>query len=541
MNLPIDQIDPPLDSVRRRAVTPGQHADMVRSIAALGVLQPVLVQRQGNRYVLIDGELRLNAARSAGLAEIPVEVGSGFTGAHATAAQAAANTVRQPLHPIDRWRAMTRLQEAGYGFAAAAEALGISERNARRLDRLGRLHPDVLALIEEHGLPRDNELAAVANAPPETQGRAVAQAGKAGYPLHQRWFDIARACGSDTIPRGRAIFDIEAVAIVWDEDLFAEPGSDDQFTTVDVKGFLAAQKAALAARVEAAKAAKQREAVVAWDAGQMGPKLPNGWHQTYNRAETPNKSDTVLHAVAESGYALGKISSVTARKTPAAKAGKGAAGAGTAQEDAGDEPDLPPPETKVRPPISKAGLDIIGHAKTTAIRERLAGGALGICPPVPTWELLGLLVLALTGRNVAVVGDTAYVHVDFEDLASKLIGADGLFPRNDLDPDDVRVIGAEALARIVVADRPDRFDTSGRVAEWIGRAIGAEANLPRFDTKDFLATMSHAELQRVAAECGQKASGTATALRARLEGALPDWRPCRFAAAGPDADEGDGE
>jgi hypothetical protein len=55
---------------------PGRHADkeLTASIKKFGVLQPLLVARQGDRYELLAGSRRLDAARAAGLADVPVLV-----------------------------------------------------------------------------------------------------------------------------------------------------------------------------------------------------------------------------------------------------------------------------------------------------------------------------------------------------------------------------------------------------------------------------------------------------------------------------------
>ncbi len=48
--------------------------ELADSISRQGVLQPVLVEKQGERYQVIAGERRLRAARRAGLQTIPVIV-----------------------------------------------------------------------------------------------------------------------------------------------------------------------------------------------------------------------------------------------------------------------------------------------------------------------------------------------------------------------------------------------------------------------------------------------------------------------------------
>ena len=46
--------------------------ELVASIKEIGILQPPVVRKAGNRYELIMGERRLRAAKLAGLTQIPV-------------------------------------------------------------------------------------------------------------------------------------------------------------------------------------------------------------------------------------------------------------------------------------------------------------------------------------------------------------------------------------------------------------------------------------------------------------------------------------
>ena len=66
-------IDPKADQPRKSfdAEALSQLAD---SIAANGILQPILVRETGDRYEIIAGERRFRAARLAGLSEIPALV-----------------------------------------------------------------------------------------------------------------------------------------------------------------------------------------------------------------------------------------------------------------------------------------------------------------------------------------------------------------------------------------------------------------------------------------------------------------------------------
>jgi ParB family chromosome partitioning protein len=76
-------------------------SSLSESIRNHGILQPLVVRRQGERYQLIAGERRLRAARSAGLAAVPVTVVD-FNDQQALEAALVENIQRTDLNPIEK-------------------------------------------------------------------------------------------------------------------------------------------------------------------------------------------------------------------------------------------------------------------------------------------------------------------------------------------------------------------------------------------------------------------------------------------------------
>src|SRR5947209_7202304 len=70
LELPVEAIQPNPDQPRTR-MAEGELADLAASIKVHGVLQPVIVTRADDGYVLVAGERRWRAAQLAGLATIP--------------------------------------------------------------------------------------------------------------------------------------------------------------------------------------------------------------------------------------------------------------------------------------------------------------------------------------------------------------------------------------------------------------------------------------------------------------------------------------
>lgn len=83
---------------------------LAESIRQAGVLQPVMVRRQGEMYELVVGERRLRAANMAGLDKIPAVVRE-VPDEQMLELALIENVQREDLNPIEKARAMRRLIE----------------------------------------------------------------------------------------------------------------------------------------------------------------------------------------------------------------------------------------------------------------------------------------------------------------------------------------------------------------------------------------------------------------------------------------------
>lgn len=106
----VDQIRPSNQQVRTRfdAEPLGELAESIRQH---GVLQPLLVRRQGDTYELIAGERRWRAARLAGLTSVPAVVRSETDNDAQLVLGLIENLQRTDLDPIEEARGLQRLTE----------------------------------------------------------------------------------------------------------------------------------------------------------------------------------------------------------------------------------------------------------------------------------------------------------------------------------------------------------------------------------------------------------------------------------------------
>ncbi|MGD9164616.1 MAG: ParB/RepB/Spo0J family partition protein [Chromatiales bacterium] len=137
----------------RREFDPDALRELADSIAAQGVIQPVVVRPvENDRYELIAGERRWRAAQQAGLDEIPVVIKE-VTEEAAMAMGLIENIQREDLNPLEEANALSRLlHEFGLTHQEVAKAVGKSRTTVTNLLRLLELNDDVKQLVETRRL-----------------------------------------------------------------------------------------------------------------------------------------------------------------------------------------------------------------------------------------------------------------------------------------------------------------------------------------------------------------------------------------------------
>lgn len=79
---------------------------LVESIKRQGLLQPLVVEERGGKYILVAGERRLTAAKKAGLRSVPVIVLKGISPDTKTVVQLVENIQRKDLKPSEKGKAV---------------------------------------------------------------------------------------------------------------------------------------------------------------------------------------------------------------------------------------------------------------------------------------------------------------------------------------------------------------------------------------------------------------------------------------------------
>ena len=221
-----------------------------------------------------------------------------------------------------------------------------------------------------------------------------------------------------------------------------------------------------------------------------GAELPAGAQRAYGQAEEGD----------EVGYYLdrhtGAVESIPFRTPVRSRASRDGDGAGL------------PKISGARADVTQKGVAMVGDFRTDALHQALRENE------IDDQTLIGLLVLALAGKNVTVqspVERATFRQMDGRGQVAGQVIEGGVLTG---DPDTVRT-AARAMLGQVLSCR-DGMTDSGAVARVAGDAIGADRFLPNMATDDFLKCLSKGAMERAASAERVLPRNTGKATRAAL-------------------------
>ncbi|MCY3831359.1 MAG: ParB/RepB/Spo0J family partition protein, partial [Rhodospirillaceae bacterium] len=153
--IPLSRLSLAPENVRKTPPDPRADAELKASIAALGLLENLVVRADehdengGDRYAVAAGGRRLKAMQALVEDEaldadhpVPCQVRTGD--AQPGEVSLAENVMRVPMHPADQVVAFSKLAGAGQSVSAIAARFGASERVVEQRLRLGNAAPELL-------------------------------------------------------------------------------------------------------------------------------------------------------------------------------------------------------------------------------------------------------------------------------------------------------------------------------------------------------------------------------------------------------------
>ncbi len=204
--MPVALLDANRRQPRRRFDDEGI-AELARSIAKTGILQPVLVTREGERFRILAGERRVRAARLAGLSEVPVIVREGVQDRDHLLLALIENVQRRDLTALEEAEAYRHLREDfGLTQEGVAERVGKDRATVANALRLLKLPASVREALESGALTAGHARALLAlgsAADQEALAKEIARRGLSVRTVEARVTALAK--GGSSKKKARAV------------------------------------------------------------------------------------------------------------------------------------------------------------------------------------------------------------------------------------------------------------------------------------------------------------------------------------------------
>lgn len=146
----------PTKSLRPGRLQPRKHIDddslqeLAQSIRERGLIQPIVARRiEGGALEIVAGERRWQAARIAGLQQVPVRIGD-YDDRQALYAALVENLQREDLNPVDLAKGLQSLaKDFGLSHEQVAKGVGMSRPGVSNLIRILGLDPEILKMVRQ--------------------------------------------------------------------------------------------------------------------------------------------------------------------------------------------------------------------------------------------------------------------------------------------------------------------------------------------------------------------------------------------------------
>lgn len=239
--------------------------DLLPSMRAIGLIQPLLVRKNCQGFEVVAGARRLKAANllvdeNREFESLPCAILEDGDDATAIAASLAENVARLPMDEIDQFHAFKALADQGRSVDAIASDFGVTDRLVKQRLALASLLPAILdAYRDEEIDAKTLRILTMASAKQQRAWLKLHRSPKERAP--QAWQLKAWLFGGE-IPVSNAIFDLADYTAPIKSDLFGE----EQYFT-DAAKFWELQNKAIAEAAEELRQAGWADVII-MDAGQ---------------------------------------------------------------------------------------------------------------------------------------------------------------------------------------------------------------------------------------------------------------------------------
>jgi ParB family chromosome partitioning protein len=184
LEVPLGSIDPNREQPRKRFDEEALR-QLAESIEQSGVIQPIIVYPDGNRYTIVAGERRWRAARLAGLKAIPAIVRE-YDRVKQMEVALVENIQRENLNPLEEAAAVNKLmEECGLTQESVSQRIGRSRPAVANLLRLLSLPEPVQEFVRGGSLTAGHARALAGMDDPARQRTLAESAVRQGWSVRQ--------------------------------------------------------------------------------------------------------------------------------------------------------------------------------------------------------------------------------------------------------------------------------------------------------------------------------------------------------------------
>lgn len=232
-DIPVELIDPNPHQPRHH-IEADSLDDLVQSIKQHGIIQPLIVTREGQRYQLIAGERRFRSAQRLHLPSVPAIVRDSHELEQLEIA-IVENVQRQDLNVVEEAHAYQQLaDEFGLTQEAIAQKVGKSRTTIANALRLLSLPPEMLSALREGRLTSSHAKVLLSAVTPNERQRLFRQIVDQQLPVR-----AAHALGRQTTVRRYNRRKLDPLTQTAEDELRAKFGTKVTITKRDGRGHVA--------------------------------------------------------------------------------------------------------------------------------------------------------------------------------------------------------------------------------------------------------------------------------------------------------------
>ena len=199
-NLKLIEVEPNKNQPRQRFDSE-KIDELAESIKEYGVIQPIIVTKEGSHYKIVAGERRWRAAKKAGIVEIPAIVRE-YTEQTNKEIALIENIQREDLNPIEKALAMQEiLHKYNLTQQQLSDKLGISRSGIANTIRVLNLDKKVIELAKEGKLTEGHCRSLLRIEDPEKQYKTAIYMIESGDSVRESEKQINRKINGNRVPK----------------------------------------------------------------------------------------------------------------------------------------------------------------------------------------------------------------------------------------------------------------------------------------------------------------------------------------------------